>query len=97
MRSSFLLALFLPSSNLFLARMASNPWWNAACSQPPFATDSWDLSPCFQQTTLSLVPLVLLAVVGGLAFPSLATRYRNGDHPEKGGKGAYSVKLVRVL
>lgn len=70
-----------------------NPWWNFACSAPPFATDSWDLSPCFQQE-LSLVPFLILAVLGAVAFPSLASRYRDGDLPEKGGKSAYSVKVV---
>lgn len=89
--SDFSFLRFLLNS---LPTSMQNPWWNFACSQPPFATDSWDLSPCFQEE-LSFIPFAILVAIGGLAFPTLASRYRNGDLPEKGGKSAYSVKVVR--
>jgi hypothetical protein len=72
----------------------ANPWWNPACSSSPYSADTWDLTPCFQATTLSLVPFAVLGIVGSLAFPSLAYRYKNNDKPEKGGKSAYGVKIV---
>lgn len=92
--------LFLPSAsstNNLIPTMLSpdNPFWNPFCHSSPYSTGTWDFTPCFQDTTLSLIPFVLLGVVGGLAFPGLATRYKKGERPEKGGKDAYAVKLVR--
>lgn len=71
------------------------PWWNGACHGSPWDSTDWDLSPCFEVTTLSLVPVLILAIFGGLEFPKLATRFKNDDNlPQKGGKPALATKLV---
>lgn len=74
------------------------PWWNAACRAPPISAHDWDFSPCFEDTTLSLLPVVILAAIGGAAFPRLATQLKQRDVPLNGdktrGKSALAVKLV---
>lgn len=57
----------------------------------------WDFSECYSNTVLVIVPAILLFVLGGLAFPSLYRRYKAGERPEKGGKAAYKLKIVRLL
>ncbi|KAK4704436.1 hypothetical protein P7C70_g1781, partial [Phenoliferia sp. Uapishka_3] len=75
-----------------------NPWWNHFCPDtPPFSTTNWDLSPCLQSTLVASVPPALLFIVGGSAFPNLLRRFNAGDRPEKGGIGAYRVKVVGAL
>ncbi|GAA5971441.1 hypothetical protein JCM11641_008352 [Rhodosporidiobolus odoratus] len=70
-------------------------WYNPFCPNPPFDTDTWDLSPCFQQSTLALLPTLLLALVGGSAFPKLWSRYKRGETERlpTAGKAAYAAKL----
>lgn len=72
-------------------------WLNPVCHRPVYDAATWDLDRCFQETALTLVPNVVLAVIGGTEFPALWRRYRRGERERlpKEGKAAYAVKLVR--
>ncbi|GAA5929198.1 hypothetical protein JCM1841_006231 [Sporobolomyces salmonicolor] len=71
-------------------------WWNSFCSEPPFDPVNWDIRPCTQATTLSLIPTLVLFIVGGHAFPGLWRRYRSGETRQlsRQGKAAYGLKLA---
>lgn len=79
----------------FRLKMGSQPWWNPVCSDYPFSEEHWDFTPCFEATVVQLLPILLLAIGGGLGFPKLLRRFRSGERPEQGGRSAYVVKLVR--
>jgi hypothetical protein len=72
-------------------------WLNPVCHRPVYNEATWDLDRCFQETALTLLPNVVLAVIGGTEFPALWRRYRRGERERlpKEGKAAYAVKLVR--
>ena len=80
-------------------RLASMDWLNPVCHRPVYNEATWDLDRCFQETALTLLPNVVLAVIGGTEFPALWRRYRRGERERlpKEGKAAYAVKLVRPL
>lgn len=68
-------------------------WWDAFCSTAPYDPVRYDLNPCFSDSTLALVPVVILAL-GAVASRKVVKQYLAGERPEKGGQGAYGVKLV---
>ncbi|SCV73559.1 BQ2448_7485 [Microbotryum intermedium] len=72
------------------------PWWSPVCSDPPFSADDWDLSPCVE-SELSLIPVLVLALIGGLVFPRLWRLYRAGERYERGGRAAYTLKQVLAV
>ncbi|GAA5856368.1 hypothetical protein JCM8547_008708 [Rhodosporidiobolus lusitaniae] len=69
-------------------------WWNPACSfQQPYNPTTWGLTPCFE-SSLSVLPPLLLVLAGGYDLPGLWRRYmdrRSGPIP---GKAAYGLKLT---
>lgn len=74
-------------------------WLNPVCHRPIYDEANWDLDRCFQATTLTLLPTVVLAVTGAFSFPALWRRYKHGERERlpKEGKSSYAVKLVRPL
>ncbi|KDE07748.1 hypothetical protein MVLG_02020 [Microbotryum lychnidis-dioicae p1A1 Lamole] len=76
----------------------TTPWWSPVCSGAPFSADDWDLSPCVE-SELSIIPVLLLVLIGAIAFPRLWRLYRAGERYERGGKPAYALKqlLATVL
>ncbi|KAK4056218.1 hypothetical protein OIO90_002659 [Microbotryomycetes sp. JL221] len=74
--------------------MSRDAWWNAACHGRPFNERDWDFSTCFQDTTLSLVPVIVLVASGSMQFWRLLQQHRRGDKPEQGGRRAYATKLT---
>ena len=71
-------------------------WWDPFCSTAPHDPVRFDLSSCFEDSTLALVPVAVLAL-GAAASVKIVKRYLAGERPEKGGKGAYAIKLVSWL
>ncbi|GAA6005323.1 hypothetical protein JCM10207_002938 [Rhodosporidiobolus poonsookiae] len=63
--------------------------------QPIYDPNNWALADCFASTSLTLIPVLTLAVVGGLAFPGLWKRYKAGERERlpKEGKAALGLKL----
>lgn len=72
----------------------ANEWFNPFCSGSAFSTSRFDLSPCFQTTIIGSIPIVILALAGGLEFYDLYPKWRRGDRPERGGKAAFRIKVV---
>lgn len=77
---------------------AAMDWLNPVCHRGIYNPATWDLDLCFQATTLTLLPIAVLAVVGGVEFPALWRRYVHGERERlsRQGKAAYALKLVRV-
>lgn len=72
-------------------------WFSPFCDQAFKPEPEWDLTPCFQSTSVASVPIIILILAGSVQFIELLARYRAGDRPEKGGIAAYRFKLVRPL
>lgn len=70
-------------------------WWDPFCHSAPYDPIRFDLSPCFSDSTLALAPVVILAL-GAAGSRPVVQSYLKGERPEKGGKGAYGVKLVSL-
>ena len=70
-------------------------WWDPFCHAAPYDPLRFDLSACFEDSTLALVPVVILAA-GAAGSSRLVRQYLQGERPEKGGQGAYAVKLVSL-
>lgn len=69
-------------------------WWTPFCTGLPYDPLRFDLTECAEDSTLSLAPVVIVAIGAAVTASSLVQRYSAGDRPEKGGKGAYALKLV---
>ncbi|POY70789.1 hypothetical protein BMF94_6201 [Rhodotorula taiwanensis] len=71
-------------------------WLNPVCHRPIYDEANWDLDRCFQATTLTLLPTVVLAVTGAFTFPALWRRYKHGERERlpKEGKSSYAAKLA---
>lgn len=81
-------------SRTMTASMLTRDWISPFCDDAFRPEPEWDLTPCFQTTTLQSLPVLILLSVGGIEFYELASRWRSGDRPEKGGIAAYRIKLV---
>lgn len=69
-------------------------YYNPFCSEPPFSSVTFDLSPCFQTTVVAAIPILVLVAFGLVeVFPLLRQR-QAGIVLEKGGVDAFATKLV---
>lgn len=68
-------------------------WYNPLCNHA-YDVERWDLTVCFQTTTLALLPILVLFLSGSTEFFSVWAAYTSGNRPEKGGVAAYRLKLV---
>ncbi|KAM0749801.1 hypothetical protein T439DRAFT_39861 [Meredithblackwellia eburnea MCA 4105] len=76
---------------------AAQPWWNPVCAGTPYSDSTWDFTQCFEASVISLVPVIVLCLVGGLQYPQLRKQFNSQNHPESGGKDAYALKLLGTL
>lgn len=74
----------------------NSAWWDPFCRVGPYDPRRFDLTACFSDSTLALAPVAILAL-GCVASRDTVKRYTKGERPEKGGKGAYAIKLVSRL
>lgn len=71
-------------------------YYTPFCSEPPFSTETFDLSLCFQKTVVAAIPILVLVAFGLVeVFPLLRQR-QAGIVLEKGGVGAFRTKLVSI-
>lgn len=75
--------------------LVAREWYSPLCDSAFKPDPEWDLTACFQTTTVASIPIIILISAGLLEFIELQAKYRAGARPEKGGVAAYRVKLVR--
>ncbi|BGP53294.1 hypothetical protein JCM8202v2_000853 [Rhodotorula sphaerocarpa] len=73
--------------------------YEGVCHRGIYNPATWDLDLCFQATTLTLLPIAVLAVAGGVEFPALWRRYVHGERERlsRQGKAAYALKLILLV
>lgn len=69
--------------------------YNPFCSEPAFSKVNWDLSVCFQKTSIAAFPILVLVSFGLVELFPLLRQRQAGIVLEKGGAGAFTTKLVR--